>query len=88
MAFFPPQRIRATSETFSFPIVDASLVTILSTTMSLLFVLSSSDRIAHHKTGYGVMLTSAILVFRRYLVVAFVFTTVASSSAELKCSIR
>ena len=32
--------------------------------------------------------TSAILVFRRYLVVAFVFTTVASSSAELKCSIR
>jgi len=31
---------------------------------------------------------SAILVFRRYLVVAFVFTTVASSSAELNCSIR
>jgi len=25
MAFFPPQQIRATSETFSFPIVDASL---------------------------------------------------------------
>ena len=41
--------------------------------MSLLFVLSSSDRIAHHKTGYSVMLSAlGLLLYGSRLITIYI----------------
>jgi len=47
--------------------------------MSLLFVLSSSDRIAHHKTGYGVMLSAlGLLLYGSRLITIYMIIVMTS----------
>jgi len=74
MAFFPPQRIRATSETFSFPIVTPGHNlfndNVSATTYSTAPLLKLNSQLSHHLSQDWLRRHATPLIVRRERIIA------------------